>query len=183
MTSPILLILLFAFSLLFLVGAYQMVGTYNRLMRLRNNIKKSWSNIDVLLKQRCDEIPNLARVAKGYMKYEREVLSNISEARSAYLKARTVAGKVKSDDLTEKALNNFYAVAEKYPDLKADKYFIRLQERITELENEIADRREFYNDSVITYNTRIESLPDKFMADLLDLNRWSLFRFKKKRKK
>lgn len=179
MITAIQTIAAIAFLLLLGVVAHNIITVYNSLMRLKNNIRKSWSNIDVLLRQRGDEIPNLVNVAQWYMRYERDVLVKITEARSAYMKARTVEGKVKATNIAEKALTNFYAVAENYPKLKADKHFIRLMERITELENQIADRRELYNDSVTIYNTRIESIPDLFIARLLGLNKRSLFRFKK----
>ena len=136
-----------------------MVTLYNSLVRMRNNIEKSWANIDVLLKQRTDELPNLVRTVKGYAAYEKDVLEEITNARSAALKAGTRGEKAAADDMITGALKSVFAVAENYPQLKASENFLTLQKRISELEDIIADRREFYNDSVMLYNTRLHQFP------------------------
>src|ERR1700737_3607138 len=137
------------------VGIYA-VMIFNSLISLKNDVAKAWANIDILLKQRHDELPRLVEVCKGYMNYERDTLEKVTQARSQYQQAVSVDQKAQADQSTTSALRSLFAVAENYPQLKANENFIRLQNRITELENEIADRREYYNDSVNTFNTRIQ---------------------------
>jgi len=143
------------------------LSIYNGLVALRNNIGRSWANIDVLLKQRHDELPKLVKTCEGYMRHERGVFDKLSEARAALAGATTVAERAGAEGMLNRALGAIFAVAEAYPDLKANQSFIQLQNRISELENQIADRREFYNDTVTTFNTRIQQLPDRFVADML----------------
>ncbi len=149
---------------------------YNSLVRLRNDIDKAWSNIDVLLKQRHDELPKLIETCKGYMQYEQETFKKVVEARNAYSKATTLAEKAQSDNMITGALKTLFAVSEKYPDLKANNNFMQLQSRITELEEKIADRREFFNDDVNTFNIRIQQLPDVFVANMMGLQHRELFK-------
>jgi LemA protein len=152
------------------------ITIYNSLVRLRNDMDKAWANIDVLLKQRHDELPKLIETCKGYMQYEQKTFQMIVEARTAFLKATTVAEKAQADNLISGALKSLFAVSENYPDLKANNNFMQLQKRISELEERIADRREFFNDDVNTYNIRIQQLPDVFVARLLNLQRRDLFK-------
>jgi LemA protein len=151
------------------------VSVYNGLVRLKNNIEKAWSNIDVLLKQRHDELSKLLETVKGYMKYEERVLKEVTEARTAFMNAQSVPDKARADGLMAGALKSLFAVAENYPDLKANQSFVSLQGRISALESQIADRREFYNDSVNTFNIRIEQIPDLFVARMLGYRRRDLF--------
>ena len=151
------------------------ITVYNSLVRLRNNIDKAWANINVLLKQRHDELPKLIETCKGYMQFEQKTFQLIVEARTAFLKAASVSEKAQADNLASGALKTLFAVAERYPELKANNNFMQLQGRISELEEKIADRREFYNDSVNTYNIRIQQLPDVFIAGLMSLQRKELF--------
>ena len=148
---------------------------YNGLVGLCNHVRKSWADIDVLLKQRADELPNLVEAVKGYMQYERETLEKLTKARTDFVQAQSVHDKARADSEISSAVKTLFAVAENYPDLKASQNFLRLQERITGLENEIADRREFYNASVNTYNTRIQSFPDLIFAKLFRFKNWELF--------
>ena len=152
------------------------VTIYNSLVRLRNDIDKAWSNIDVLLKQRHDEPPKLIETCRGYMEYEQQTLRLVTEARSAYQKASTVPEKAQADNVLTGALKTLFAVAENYPDLKANGNFVQLQNRITDLEEKIADRREFFNDDVNTYNIRIQEIPDVAVAGLMHLERKDLFK-------
>jgi LemA protein len=157
---------------LFVVGgaiAY-LVTLYNGLISVKNNVDKAWANIDVLLKQRHDELPNLLEVCKGYMKYEGDTLERVTKARNAYTQAATVDQKVQASTDMTAALGRLIATAENYPDLKANADFMHLQARITELESEIADRREFYNDSVNTFNIRIQEMPDLLLAGPMNLH-------------
>jgi LemA protein len=139
-------------------------GLYNTLVRLSNNIDKAWSNIDVILKQRHDELPKLVQVCNSYMTHERETLERVTHARSAYSRSTSVDEKAKAENQLTRALGHLFAVAEQYPDLKANQEFLNLQQRISTLENTIADRREFYNDSVNLYNIRIEQIPAVWVA-------------------
>jgi LemA protein len=163
--------------LLFVVGgavAY-IVTLYNGLIAVKNNVDKAWANIDVLLKQRHDELPNLLEVCKGYMKYEGDTLQRVTLARNAYAQASTVDQKVQASADMTAALGRLIATAENYPDLKANANFMQLQGRITELESEIADRREFYNDSVNTFNIRIQEMPDAILAGSMNLSPRQMF--------
>jgi LemA protein len=153
-----------------------LVTIYNSLVRLRNDIDKAWANIDVLLKQRHDELPKLIETCKGYMQYEQKTFQLITEARTAFMNATTVAQKAQADNLISGALKSLFAVSENYPELKANNNFMQLQGRISELEEKIADRREFFNDDVNTYNIRIQQLPDVFIAGLMNLQRKDLFK-------
>jgi LemA protein len=150
-----------------LILAFWAVSIYNGLVLLKNNIRKSWSNIDVLLKQRSSEIPNLVEAVKGYMKHEKGVLEAVTKARTEFMNAQTVAEKAKADGMLAGALKTLFAVAESYPQLRATENFQQLQSRISAIESQIADRREFYNDSVNTYNIKIKQIPDMFVAGIL----------------
>ncbi len=175
MTGAMILLVLVVF--LAVAGLFiYFITIYNSLVRLRNDIDKAWSNIDVLLKQRHDELPKLIETCKGYMQYEQQTLQRIVEARTAYQKATTIPEKAQADTMLGGALKTLFAVAEKYPDLKANNSFIQLQNRISDLEEKIADRREFFNDDVNTYNIRIQQLPDVFMARLIGLQHKDLFK-------
>lgn len=149
---------------------------YNGLVRLRNENDRAWANIDVLLKQRHDEIPNLVETVKGYMQHEQKTLLAVTQARAASMSAGSIGQKALADLQVTGALRGLFAVAENYPQLKANDNFLKLQNRITELEERIADRREFFNDDVNTYNTRIGQLPDVFIASMMGLKRREMFK-------
>jgi LemA protein len=165
-----------AFVLLFAGIAIYAVIVYNGLVRLQNEIGRAWANIDVLLKQRHDEVPNLVACVKGYMDHERETLEAVSAARAASMNAASIPEKAQADALMTGALRSFFVVAEGYPQLKADQNFLALQNRISELEERIADRREFFNDDINTYNTRSAQLPEVFLARLMKLQPRQMFR-------
>ena len=152
-----------------------LVGIYNSLVALKNNIDRSFSNIDVILKQRHDELPKLIETCKGYMKYEQETLQKVVEARNAYGRATTPGEKAQADNMITGALRTLFAVAEKYPDLKADANFMQLQGRITEIENKIASQRTGYNQDVNDYNIRIAQVPANFVAGFMHLTPHALF--------
>ena len=152
------------------------LSIYNGLVALRNNIGRSWANIDVLLKQRHDELPKLVKTCEGYMQHERAVFDQLGEARGALVRARSVGERAEAEGMLTRALGNVFAVAESYPDLKANQSFLQLQSRISEIENQIADRREFYNDTVTTFNTRIQQMPDLIVANWLGLAAAQLFK-------
>jgi len=152
------------------------LSLYNGLVEMKNSIGRSWANIDVLLKQRHDEIPKLVSTCEAYMQHERAVFDKLSEARASVQGARSVAQRAEAEGMVGRALGNIMAVAENYPDLKADQGFRSLQQRISELENQIADRREFYNDVVTLFNTRLEQIPDSWVAQGMQLQRADLFK-------
>ncbi|HEY6821222.1 MAG TPA: LemA family protein [Burkholderiales bacterium] len=153
-------------AILVLVVVYAAL-LYNGLVEVKNNVARAWSNIDVLLKQRHDELPKLIEVCKQYSQFERETLSRVTEARGRVAQARE-AGDVAALGPAEAALRagvgRIFATVEAYPELKANQNFMQLQSRITGLENAIADRREFYNDSVNVNNIRVEQLPQALIA-------------------
>ena len=164
-------------ALFVLAGVLTYLGIlYNGLVALRNNVDKAWANIDVLLKQRRDELPRLLDVCQGYMQYERETLTRVTEARAEFAAAATVAQKAQASSTVSMSLRQLFASAENYPQLQANQTFLRLQNRISELENEIADRREFYNDAINLFNTRIQQMPDSVAASLAAMRPLPMFR-------
>ena len=177
----IIILVIVVLVLIVIVG--YLIAIYNGLIRLKNNIKKSWANINVLLKQRSDELPKLINSVKGYMKHEAGTLTTLTKARTAFLNAKTMSKKAAADNMITGALKTIFAVAENYPNLKANENFIQLQKRISGLENELADRREFYNDSVNTYNIRIQSFPDMFIARMMNCQPETMFKVSEKDKK
>ena len=165
-----------AFLLLIVGVAIYVVILYNELVRLRNDNDRAWANIDVLLKQRHDEIPNLVETVKGYMQHEQQTLVAVTQARAASRNAASVRQKAQADLMMTGALRGLFAVAENYPQLRANENFLKLQNRISELEERIADRREFFNDDVNTYNTRIGQIPQVFVASFMNLKPRDLFK-------
>jgi len=162
------------------ISVFYLISIYNRLVRIKHNVSKAWSNIDVLLKQRHDEIPKLVETCKQYMKFEKETLEKVMQARNQVSAARQ-SGDMKqlgaAEGMLRMGLGNLYAVAEAYPDLKSDRSFQHLQARISSLESAIADRREFYNESVNINNTRIEQFPDIIVARLFHFGARDLLEF------
>jgi len=166
-------------AILVFIAVYA-VNIYNHLVRIKHNVSKAWSNIDVLLKQRHDEIPKLVETCKQYMKFEKDTLEKVMQARSQVSSARQsqdMAGLGAAEGMLRMGLGNLFAVAEAYPELKANENFQHLQARISTLESAIADRREFYNESVNINNTRIEQFPDIIIARLLNFIARDLLEF------
>ena len=166
-------------GILAFIAVYAIV-IYNNLVGLKHAVSQAWSNIDVLLKQRHEELPKLVETCKQYMKHERETLEQVMRARAAVASAREaqdVNGVGQAEGMLRLGLGNLFAVAEAYPDLKANESFQHLQTRITNLENSIADRREFYNASVNANNVRIEQFPDVIIARLMSFKPASLLEF------
>ena len=155
------------------------VMIYNNLVQVKHNVSKAWANIDVLLKQRHDELPKLVETCKQYMKFEQDTLTKVMEARSKVFTAReqqNIGALGPAEGMLRGALGNLFALAEAYPDLKTNQTFQQLQTRISSLENAIADRREFYNDVVTLYNTRLEQIPDSWVGQGMQLESADLFR-------
>ena len=156
------------------------VVTYNSLVSIKNNVEKAWANIDVLLKQRNDELPKLIDTCKAYMTHEAQTLERVTQARMGVDAARQtqdITGLSKAESVLTQSLGGLFAVAENYPDLKADQTFLNFQSRISSLENQIADRREFYNDSVNNNNVRIQQFPDVIIASVFNFERKDMLKF------
>ena len=157
-----------------------LISIYNGLVALKHAVSKAWANIDVLLKQRHDELPKLVETCKQYMKHEQETLEKVMKARSSVASAQQqgdISALGKAESTMRLGLGSLFAVAEAYPELKADETFQHLQVRITGLENAIADRREFYNESVNINNVRIEQFPDLLIARIFNFKSHSLLEF------
>ena len=180
--SVILLVIVFAIVAVVVYG----VVIYNNLVSLKHNVTKSWSNIDILLKQRHEELPKLVDTCKQYMGFEQETLEKVMHARAAVAAAREqgdIASLGPAEGQLRLGLGNLFALAEAYPDLKANETFNHLQTRISGLEDAIADRREFYNESVNVNNIRIEQFPDIIVARALAFREASLLEFDEEEKK
>jgi LemA protein len=149
------------------VIVFWLVGMYNGLVRLRNAVKNAWSQIDVQLKRRYDLIPNLVETVKGYAGHERETLQAVVEARQQAINVSDgVAEQAKAENMLSQTLRSLFAVAESYPDLKANQNFLALQEELTSTENKISFARQHYNDSAMTYNNKTEMFPSNLVANL-----------------
>ncbi|OCA79235.1 hypothetical protein BBH99_19535 [Chryseobacterium contaminans] len=155
------------FALLAVAVISFLINLYNKLVLLKFNVDKAYSNIDVVLKQRADEIPNLVSVAKHFMNYEKDILTRLTELRTVYNTTKDSDKKTVLANETSKALSSFFAVSENYPELRSNNNFLELQKRISELENKISDRREFFNDSVNLYNIGIHEFPNVILAKML----------------
>src|SRR5437899_5648276 len=140
-------------------------GMYNSLVRLRNQLENAWAQIDVQLKRRCDLIPNLVETVKGYAKHESGTLEKVIQARNMALAAKTVGERAEAENVLSGTLKSLFAVAEAYPELKANQNFLRLQEELTSTEGRIAYARQFYNDEVLKLNTRIQTFPTNVLAN------------------
>ncbi|MEE4257971.1 MAG: LemA family protein [Bacteroidales bacterium] len=152
-----------------------LIGIYNSLVKLRNQVKNAWAQIDVQLKRRHDLIPNLIETVKGYMKHERETLENITAYRSQAMEASTVGEKAKAEGLLGGALGQLQVAVEAYPDLKANQNFLSLQEELTSTENKISFSRQNYNDQVLFYNNKIQMFPSNIVANMFSFNEEEFF--------
>lgn len=174
-----MLALILIIASLFSLFTYLIV-IYNHLISLKNNVSKNWANINVLLKQRYSELPKLVATCKEYMSYEKNTLENIVAARKAAVNAsesRDLIALGQAENALKSGLTQLFALAENYPTLKTNTSFQKLQKRISELESSIADRREFYNDSVNRNNTRIQQFPDLLVARAFHFNTFELLKF------
>ena len=163
----------FVLILLVALALFYFVTVFNGLIVLRNNIDKAWANIDVLLKQRADLVPSLVEIVKAYTKYEKEMFENLSKIRAGLLEMHGPVEKAKTNSELNKSL---LAVVENYPKLQANENFLKLQAQLSDLENQIADRRNFYNESVLLFNTRIQIFPDSIFALFLNMRKKEFFK-------
>jgi LemA protein len=151
------------------------IGIYNALIRLRNQVDNAWSQIDVQLKRRHDLIPNLVETAKGYMKHERETFEAITKARSQAMGAKTVSDAGQAEGVLGEALSKFMLVVENYPELKANQNFLAIQEELTSTENKISFARQSYNDQVLFFNNKIQMFPSNIIAGMFRFIRRDFF--------
>ena len=143
-------------------------GTYNRLVALRNRIDNAWSQIGVQLKRRYDLIPNLVNTVKGYAAHEKEIFEKVAEARNSAISAKSVPDQAQAENQITQALRQLFAVVENYPDLKANQNFLALQEELTATEGRIAFARQFYNDTVLSYNNKVQQFPSRIVAGMFN---------------
>jgi LemA protein len=169
--------MLYFFILLGIIAliVFAVIGMYNALVRLRNQVKNAWSQIDVQLKRRHDLIPNLVETAKGYMKHERETLENITNARSKAMGGGSVGERGQAEGALSGAMSKFFLVVENYPDLKANENFLALQEELTSTENKISFSRQAYNDQVLFYNNKIQMFPSNVVAGMFSFKESEFF--------
>ena len=166
---------LVAILVIIVLLVFFVIGIYNALVRLRNQVQNAWSQIDVQLKRRHDLIPNLVETAKGYMKHERETFESITQARSQAMGAKGVADAAKAEGALTDALSKFMLVVENYPDLKANQNFLSLQETLTSTENKIAFARQGYNDQVLFFNNKIQMFPSNIIANMFSFTEREFF--------
>lgn len=158
------------------VGVLWVIGAYNGLVRFRNEVKNAWSQIDVQLKRRYDLIPNLVETVKGYMTHERETLEAVVKARQQAIDiSGGIEDRAKVENALSQTLRQLFAVAEAYPDLKANQNFLALQEELTSTENKIGFARQYYNDAVLRLNNKIEMFPSNIIAGMFNFTREQFF--------
>ena len=155
--------------------AIVLVVIYNQLVTLRQRVQNAWSQIDVQLQRRFDLIPNLVETVKGYMTHEQETLTKVTDLRSSWADAKTVEQKAELEGQLTDTLKTIMAVAENYPNLKADQSFNNLQAELSDTENKISYSRQFYNDTVTMYNTKLETFPSNLVAGMFGFKASTLF--------
>ena len=177
-----MLIPLLIFIIVIVAVVTFLVRTYNQIVITRNNVDKSFSNIDVILKQRADEVPNLVEVVKATALYENTTLKQLVKLRAEYFQTEKTNDKVKIAGEIDRKFQSFLVSMENYPELKATQSFLNLQKRLTDLENMISDRREYFNESVNLYNTGIQVFPDMIFALMMNYKKMEMLNFSEKEK-
>ncbi len=172
--GPLVIGLLVALGLIILLVLW-MIGIFNKLVRMRNEVKNSWSQIDVQLKRRHDLIPNLVETVKGYAAHEKGTLDAVVSARAKAVNASGVPAQAQAEGELSQALGRLMMLSEAYPDLKANQNFLALQEELTSTENKISFARQYYNDSVMRFNTTIQSFPQNIVAGMFSFNEADFF--------
>ena len=167
MTWIILAVVIFA--------AFGVVGIFNNLVQLRQSVKNAWSQIDVQLKRRHDLIPNMVETAKGYMAHEKDTLERVIKARQQAIDASGIKSRQEAENYLTQTLRSLFAVAESYPNLKADQQMLKLQEELTSTENKIAFARQYYNDETARFNTAVQSFPNSFIAQIFNFTQSEFF--------
>ncbi|HSD06668.1 LemA family protein [Flavobacterium sp.] len=151
------------------------IGIYNKLVMLKNNFEKAFMNIDVILMQRADEVPELVKVASKFMEHETAILTNLTKLRTDFLNSKTVDDKIENANEFSKSIKTLFSVSENYPTLSSNSNFLELQKRVSQMEDKIADRREFFNDSVNLYNVGIQEFPNFILAKMVGYKTQNLF--------
>lgn len=172
--SPLVITLIVIGVVIVLIVGF-IIATYNGLVTLRNRVEEAWSDITVQLKRRTDLIPNLVNSVKGYAKHEKEVFEKVTEARSAIMSAQSVADTAQAENMLEGALKSLFAVAEAYPDLKANQNFMQLQQELVDTEDKIQAARRFYNGGVRDLNTKIQTFPANIVAGMFSFQAKEFF--------
>lgn len=180
MSAVTILLIVVAVLILGSVGA--IVAIYNSLITVRNNVQKTWKNIDVVLQQRHDELPKLIDTCKAYMKHEWDLLNKLTELRTGYTMAKEIEEKIRTENALNQLLGKLTMVWEQYPDLKASQNFIQIQDRVSAVESKIADYREMFNDAVNIFNIQIERFPDLIMAKIMKMQRHSFLEVPEEKK-
>jgi LemA protein len=157
------------------VAVFFVIGVYNSLIKLRNRTDEAWSDIDVQLKRRYDLIPNLVETVKGYAKHEDKVFNDVTEARSKAINAQGVENQAQAENMLSGTLKSLFAVAENYPQLKANENFMKLQEELSDTENKIQAARRFYNGNVRDFNTKLEVFPNNVIAGFFTFKKYDFF--------
>jgi LemA protein len=163
------------FLVVVIVIAFWLIAMYNGLVKLKNRVEEAWSDIDVQLKRRYDLIPNLVNTVKGYATHERELFEKVTEARSRAMSAGSAADKAQAENMLTNTLKSLFAVAENYPDLKANQNFLELQRELTDTEDKIMASRRFYNANVRDLNTKIETFPTNILAGMMGFAKREFF--------
>ena len=158
-----------------IIGIIWIIAAYNGFIRLRNLVEEAFSTMDVYLKKRYDLIPNLVETVKGYAKHEAGTLEKVVQARNMAADAKTIEGKIQGENMLQDTLRSLFAIAEAYPDLKANTNFLDLQKQLQRLEDEIANSRKYYNAVVKEFNTKVESFPSNLVAGIFSFKRKTMF--------
>lgn len=164
-----------ALTIILIAVIVWVIAIYNGLIRLRNRVDEAWSDIDVQLKRRHDLIPNLINTVKGYAAHEKELFEKVTEARARAMGAGTTVDKAQAENMLSNTLKSLFAVAEAYPDLKANQNFLELQRELTDTEDKIMASRRFYNGNVLDFNTKIQVFPTNIMAGMLNFTKRDFF--------
>ncbi len=169
------MVILYVIIALIVIAIFWVIGMYNGLIRLKNQTQEAWSDIDVQLKRRYDLIPNLVNTVKGYAEHERELFEKVTEARSRAMQAQGPEEKGKAENMLAGTLKSLFAVAENYPNLKANENFAKLQDELSDTENKIQAARRFYNGNVRDFNTKIQSFPTNTIAGMFNFKAYEFF--------
>ena len=178
-TTATVIIIIFAVIILLV---FYGIGVYNKLVNSRNKVKDQWSQIDVQLKRRADLIPNLVETVKGYAKHEKNTLTEVIEARNKFVSAGSINEEIEANNQLTGALNKLFALSESYPELKANQNFISLQNDLKDTEDKISYARQFYNDTVLTYNNLVQMFPSNIVANMFKFEVYEFFKIEEKEK-
>ena len=179
-TTATVIIIIFAVIILLI---FYGIGVYNKLVNSRNKVKDQWAQIDVQLKRRADLIPNLVETVKGYAKHEKNTLAEVIEARNKFVSAGSINEEIEANNQLTGALNKLFALSESYPELKANQNFISLQNDLKDTEDKISYARQFYNDTVLTYNNKVEMVPSNIVANMFKFKKATFFETSEEDKK